>query len=416
MLSKGKIFSNIIIVLVFGIILGIGTILDRFVHVYFAVRFTIILVLLVAAVNIFRKYFFSDSADGATNFLSGCTKDDQIVLRKPSQSLADRDNNSYNIFTKFCSGVYDLVKEIKNKIFIVLPSFHDSLGVFEQINASIKGITVAIANISQAAVIENRKAEETNGIIKDMFEALKTIFVKVEDTSKLAMRVNDYAQEVTATTVETLSKMAEMERITQQTTAAMQTFVNLTKAINEITDTINKITDQTKLLALNAAIEAARAGETGRGFGVVAEEVRKLAQDSSQSTDKIAALIKKNEDESNVIKNLIEEILMKVVQGKTAVTNDSLKVADMLKFNQDIIDKLTEVNSRLKNEVTHTEKGVIAMNEVSSAIRDNASAVEEISATVDEIGSVVQEFNNNLTKVEKEVAGLALILNKVKLD
>jgi methyl-accepting chemotaxis protein len=145
---------------------------------------------------------------------------------------------------------------------------------------------------------------------------------------------------------------------------------NSSNQIGEIIQVIDDIADQTNLLALNAAIEAARAGEQGRGFAVVADEVRKLAERTTKATKEIAAMIKRiQEDTGNAVQS-IESGTKEVETGK-----DLAKKA---------IEALDEI-------IGSTNSTIDAVNQVAAASEEQSSAAEQISKSIEGISSVTQE-------------------------
>jgi len=239
-------------------------------------------------------------------------------------------------FNKFTSNVEVIIGQVK------LAS--------EQLNAATDEISGSSQKISDGAQQQAASFEELSG--------------SVQSNATNASGANEMAQQVAEKAKATGKGMDD-------TMEAMSSIEKSSKKINEAVEIITDIADQTNLLALNAAIEAARAGEHGKGFAVVADEVRKLAERSA--------------DSAKDIKQLISESTVQVQKGVTLShdAGDSLKKM--------VID-ITKVAEQLKAISTATQEQAATMEENTSITESNAASSEELAAAAEEMSAQAQEL------------------------
>lgn len=229
----------------------------------------------------------------------------------------------------------------------------------------------AVTTLSQQVAGLSQHAQQQNEITAAAATAMEEMAGSVTSATRAAAEVHQFAdaslkaaERGNISMSELIGEITMVETAVQHNANAVREFVHSATAITAMTQQVKNIADQTNLLALNAAIEAARAGEQGRGFAVVADEVRNLAVKSAQSTSEI------------------DKVTVALAKGSSSVEQSINDGMTSLKTIEAFLEKLAVVLIEAREAIQHSERGVV---QITDAMQEQSSAGDELSRTLESI-------------------------------
>lgn len=245
---------------------------------------------------------------------------------------------------------------------------------------------------------------------------------KVQNTYKNGEQINKASQQVLTMTNEgsrlmesSSQQMQKIDSIVQDAVEKMKVLDNQTIEISSLVSIIQTVADQTNLLALNAAIEAARAGEHGRGFAVVADEVRKLAEQVAVSIADITGFVTTIQSESRKVSESLQTGYTEVEEGTAQINTTGQTFNKISKSVTDMVKEIQQISGNLESIAVNSEVMSGSIEEIASVSEESAAGVEETSAATQQISSSMEEVAGNSEHLAALAEDLSQMVNQFKL-
>ena len=402
-------------------------------------------------------------------FAATAIADNDLTTTVTPKSAKDELGNS---FAKMIVGLRDAVGRVLESANAVSAASSQLASASEQSGDATRQIATTIQQVAQGITQQTTGVTKTSASVEQMNRAIEGVAKGAQEqataiskasqvTSRISTAIEQVAsnaQSVTRDSAQAASYSRDGAKTVQETIAGMELIrskvgLSATKVeemgvrseeIGAIVETIEDIASQTNLLALNAAIEAARAGEQGKGFAVVADEVRKLAERSSLATKEIGTLIKGIQKTVNeavgAMKASASEVEAGVLRANSAgaVLNNILVAAESV-YQQaedagnaaakvsaaatELVEAVDAVSAVIEENTAATEEMAansseltLSIENIASVSEENSASVEEVSASTEEVSAQVEEVSASATSLMEMAQQLSQVVSRFKLD
>ncbi|HTW22626.1 MAG TPA: methyl-accepting chemotaxis protein [Candidatus Baltobacteraceae bacterium] len=339
-------------------------------------------------------------------------------------------------FTRMTHGLRDLVRQVRDSASQVasgagqMAAASDesakvsvqAASAIDEVTSTMHEMSINVQNVVKNTQVQASSVSETSASIDQMVTSIQ----RVADTAKMLVDISHRSREEAQTGMTTMEKATTGLNRTSQAIQASAEIIDVlgrrADDIGKIIEVIDDLAEQTNLLALNAAIEAARAGEHGLGFAVVAEEVRKLAEKSTQSTKEISELIQGIQKEAREAVENMEKSTTMVQEGlllnkdlSLALDKISDVVSEVYKFSQEIGAATMEQSNGSSQIAKATSRLTEITQEINSSVEEQASGAQAVVRAMERMRELVQQSTSSSTELAATAEQMSK-LSRVLLD
>ena len=348
---------------------------------------------------------------GVMKAVAGGDLTDRIEVKKKNE-FGDLENN----FNDMVENISVLIKGVEEKSGIIVGSSAKIAGVSKSTTETVGQVSEAIQSVAVGASGQADSTQTATAEVENLADRLKETKAYVSDISDMSVETQKLSNKGLAIVDELITKGQRSIDNSKTSKTVVSEMVSSIEKINFISDAITEITEQTNLLSLNASIEAARAGESGKGFAVVADEIRKLAEQSQQSTDEIKQIVNEISVKSAQVEQTMDESV-EIIEEQNVSIKDAKElfntISDSVNALKEGLDNITELNEAMD---TNRNNVVSKMEDVAAVATETAAASEEVTASAVDVEQTMHDLNQFTVELDEIAAALKEAINKFKLN
>ncbi|MBI5970234.1 MAG: methyl-accepting chemotaxis protein [Deltaproteobacteria bacterium] len=287
--------------------------------------------------------------------------------------------------------------------------------IIEKNKESSKEVKTGTKNIYDGALAQSTHMGNASNAVKSMSELADDVAQKVTENANASQKVNSMVQRGSTTATSVMEKMETLFKGIENTESVAMRLKDKINDIPKILDVITHISRQTDLLALNATIEASKAGEHGRGFAMVAEEVRRFADNTNASVQDVSLIVKE-------LKLEVERVVSSASEGTSYLKDgrDDLRkireiLVDITNYTAEVAERGTTILSLTHRQKEKAEKTVDTIADVAGIAKENLGSTEKVEAAVARHGSALEETIAASKKLSELSSELKAVVSKFNL-
>jgi methyl-accepting chemotaxis protein len=284
------------------------------------------------------------------------------------------------------------VQQVTMAVQNVATGAHETSRSAQETTVSVAQLTQVIDGIARGANDQARQVQTTSAIATQMAAGIEQVAANAGQMAAAGQQTRTAAEHGGQAVRETTAAMTEIQVVVGEAASKVRELGVLGLKIGAVVETIDDIAEQTNLLALNAAIEAARAGEHGKGFAVVADEVRKLAERSGRETKQIAELIAQVQTGTKEAVAAMDSGAARVELGSEKAAQAGAALDEILRAVQDTVRQVGEIASSSQQMASGARSVTEAMHSISAVVEESSAATEQMAAQASAVTGSIQSI------------------------
>lgn len=346
----------------------------------------------------------------AHNIADGDLQVKQIAY-KGNDEIADL----LKAFTHMAKNLQDIVTQVSRSAEQVAAASEQLTASADQSALAAGQVAETITSVAAGAYTQGTTVEHTSDIVQEMARAIGHI---AENSSNVSARSAETSRAATIGSQamqQATDQMQAINRSVSQSAEVVSKLGESSKQIGEIVDVISGIAGQTNLLALNAAIEAARAGEQGRGFAVVADEVRKLAEQSHEAAQKIAHIVREIQTETTSVVTVMQQGTVDVARGSDVIISTGERFTAIVNLVEHLNSEIQEISAASEQLSASSEEVVKSVDSVKHLAGETAANTQTISAAAEEQSASMEEIAASSQALSRLADELQMVVRRFKI-